>query len=258
MEARPIRSLFRSADGVQFDCDQALRELRTADPRLGRLIAEVGPFRLKVAAMRAPMDALVEAIVHQQLTGKVAKIIFDRVRALFPRERFSAEQILDTPDSALRAAGLSRAKIAALKDLASKTLDGTVPTHAELRRMDDEAIVSRLTAVRGIGPWTVEMLLIFRLGRPDVLPVHDYGIRKGFALAFGTKEVPTPAQVELRGARWKPFRTVASWYLWRALELPAGALDSAALRSGQAGSAALRSGGAAPAARRLSRATTRS
>jgi DNA-3-methyladenine glycosylase II len=122
----------------------------------------------------------------------------------------------------LRGAGLSRAKVAAIKDLAAKTLDGTVPTMARLRRMPDTEIVERLTSIRGIGQWTVEMLLIFRLGRPDVLPASDYGVRKGFARAFGLNgPLPTPKEVIARGERWRPYRTMASWYLWRALELPA-------------------------------------
>ena len=121
-------------------------------------------------------------------------------------------------DDDLRGAGLSRSKLLALRDLAAKTIDGHVPTLAKARRMDDEAIIEHLTAIRGIGRWTAQMLLIFRLGRPDVLPVGDYGIRKGFAIAFRKRELPLPAAVEKRGERWRPFRTVASWYLWRAAE----------------------------------------
>jgi DNA-3-methyladenine glycosylase II len=138
------------------------------------------------------------------------------------------EQLLSVPDEILRAAGVSGNKIKAMKDLAAKTLDGTVPAHAAIRKMSDADIVERLTAVRGIGPWTVEMLLIFRLGRPDVLPVTDYGVRKGFALTFmklpktraiEAADLPKPDVLERRGRKWTPFRSVASWYLWRACDL---------------------------------------
>jgi 3-methyladenine DNA glycosylase/8-oxoguanine DNA glycosylase len=179
----------------------------------------IGPFQLELETIGSPFRALVEAIVYQQLTGKAAGKILSRVKALFAPSRFpEPQQVLVTPDVVLRRAGLSRAKTAALKDLAAKTLDGTVPPIASLRRMDEEEIIRRLTAVRGVGPWTVEMLLIFRLGRPDVLPASDYGIRKGFARAFRTRRLPTPTEVIRRGERWRPYRTVASWYLWRAQE----------------------------------------
>jgi len=164
---------------------------------------------------------LAEAIVYQQLTAKAAGTIFGRVCALFPRaqEGLKAEQILRVSDGKLRAAGLSRPKLLSLRDLARRTVRGELPTLAEVHRMEDEAIVERLTEVRGVGRWTVEMLLMFRLGRPDVLPADDYGIRKGFAIAFKKRELPGRDQLEKRGARWKPYRTVASWYLWRAADL---------------------------------------
>ena len=134
------------------------------------------------------------------------------------------QNILDASDEKLRGAGLSRNKMMALKDLAAKTLDGTVLTLARLERMKDEEIIERLTQVRGIGRWTVEMLLMFRLGRPDVLPVGDYGVRKGFSIVYGTEGLPTPKELARYGERWRPYRTVASWYMWRALDLPGGAL----------------------------------
>jgi DNA-3-methyladenine glycosylase II len=156
------------------------------------------------------------------------------VRAYFGGDP-APQLLLDTPDEILRAAGVSGNKARALKDLAARTLDGTVPTHAAIRKMTDEEIVERLTQVRGIGPWTVEMLLIFRMGRPDVLPVSDYGVRKGFALTFqrvpktrplAAGDLPKPEILLKRGKRWAPFRSVASWYLWRACDLvkaaPAG------------------------------------
>lgn len=169
--------------------------------------------------MQSPFAALAEAIVYQQLTGRAAATIHGRVLALFrPRRVLSPDDVLVAPQDALRAAGLSRAKIAALKDLAAKTRDGTVPPLRHLRKMGEEEIIERLTRVRGVGRWTVEMLLIFRLGRPDVLPAGDYGIRKGFARAFRTRALPTPRQVLRRGELWRPYRTTASWYLWRALD----------------------------------------
>jgi len=165
-------------------------------------------------------QVLVRSIVYQQLTGKAAATILGRVVRLFAPKRFPTPlDLLEVPPEQLRAAGLSTAKTAALKDLAARALDGTVPSLARVRRMEDEEIVERLTAVRGIGRWTVEMLLIFKLGRPDVLPLGDLGVRKGFALTFGKRKLPEPAALGRRAERWRPYRSVASWYLWRALEL---------------------------------------
>jgi len=203
-----------------FDASAAIEHLRVSDPVFARLIDAVGPFRMQQRKTASIFMALAQAIVYQQLNGKAAAAIFARVQALFPRahEGPTPEQILRTSDQKLRAAGLSRSKLLSLRDLARKTADGEIPTLAVIRRMEDEAIIERLTKVRGIGRWTVEMLLIFRLGRPDVLPSDDYGIRKGFAIAFKKRELPSREQLERRGARWKPYRTVASWYLWRAAE----------------------------------------
>jgi 3-methyladenine DNA glycosylase/8-oxoguanine DNA glycosylase len=156
--------------------------------------------------------------VYQQLTGKAAATIFGRVKEACGGEVTPAA-ILETKDAKLRACGLSGAKLAALKDLANKTIDGTVPALDALHAMDDDAIVEALTHVRGIGRWTVEMLLIFRLGRPDVLPVGDYGVRKGFARAYRKRALPTPKQLAKHGEKWRPYRTVASWFLWRANDL---------------------------------------
>ncbi|MFI5028912.1 MAG: methylated-DNA--[protein]-cysteine S-methyltransferase [Solirubrobacterales bacterium] len=196
----------------------AIAALTKADPRLGRLMARVGSYGLTVQSAHQPFQALAEAIVHQQLNGRAAASIMARIRALFPARGLVPARVLAIDDSALRGAGLSAAKVAAFKDLARRTLDGTVPTLARLKRLSDDEIVERLTSVRGIGRWTVEMLLIFDLGRRDVLPVDDFGIRKGFSLAFGLPDLPKPAQVAERGERWRPHRTVASWYLWRAIE----------------------------------------
>ncbi len=200
-----------------FDVETARSHLVAADKRLARLMERVGPFRLQLRDTQSTFGALAEAIVYQQLTGKAATTIFGRVKALYPARRFTPEAVLATPDARLRACGLSGNKLLALRDLAAKTRSGVVPTLRRLRGMPDDEIVERLTAVRGIGRWTVEMLLIFRLGRPDVLPVDDYGVRKGFAIAFGG-DLPPPRDVTARGERWRPYRTMASWYLWRAVD----------------------------------------
>ena len=184
-----------------------------------------GPTTIRSVTMRPDLShslfrVLVRSIVHQQLTGRAAATILGRVTRLFAPKRFpTPRDLLEIPPERLRAAGLSTAKTAALRDLSARTLDGTVPSLSRVRRMEDEEIVARLTAVRGIGRWTVEMLLIFKLGRPDVLPLGDLGVRKGFALTFGTRKLPEPAAMDRRGERWRPYRSVASWYLWRALEL---------------------------------------
>ena len=168
---------------------------------------------------RSPFESLARAIAYQQLHDKAAESILKRFIALFPRRRFpKPDELLAMQSAAIRQAGFSRPKIAALRDLAEKTLDGTVPTNRVIRRLDDEAIVERLIAVRGIGRWTVEMLLIFKLGRPDVLPVDDFGVRNGFRIAYGLREMPTPKEVLRHGERWKPYRTAAAWYLWRAAD----------------------------------------
>ncbi|HEV2994784.1 MAG TPA: DNA-3-methyladenine glycosylase 2 family protein [Chthoniobacterales bacterium] len=186
---------------------------------MAELIARSRRYNITPAVSIRPFDALAESIAYQQLSGKAAATIFGRVRALYPKRKcLDPEQLLATPDETLRAAGLSRAKTAALKDLAAKTIDGTVPAGRALIRMSDDEIVTRLTAVRGIGRWTVEMLLLFDLGRPDVWPVDDYGVRKGFAKTFGRRKLPTPKQLMKLGEKWRPYRSVAAWYFWRALD----------------------------------------
>jgi len=214
-------SLFEGDGAFAFDPDEAVRELRARDPALARIIDHVGPFRMRLHPTPSLFVALAEAIVYQQLSGKAAATIFARVRGLFPRaqEGPTPAQILRAPDEKLRGAGLSGSKLSSLRDLAKKATDGTLPTLAEVHTMDNETIIERLTEVRGIGRWTAEMLLMFRLGRPDVLPVDDYGIRKGFAVTFKKRKLPSPKDVDKYGARWTPYRTVASWYLWRASEL---------------------------------------
>ena len=195
--------------------------LTASHPQMADLIARSRRYNITPAVSIRPFDALAESIAYQQLSGKAAATIFGRVRALYPKRKWlDPEQLLATPDQALRAAGLSRAKTAALRDLAAKTIDGTVPTGRALIRMSDDEIITRLTAVRGIGRWTVEMLLLFDLGRPDVWPVDDYGVRKGFAKTFGRRKLPTPKQLMKLGEKWRPYRSVAAWYFWRALDKP--------------------------------------
>jgi methylated-DNA-[protein]-cysteine S-methyltransferase len=201
-----------------FDPDLAVAHLRAADAVLARVIDEVGPFRMRLRPAPSVFAALAEAITYQQLNGKAAAAIFARVSALFPRARPTAGRLLRISEEKLRGAGLSRSKLLSLRDLAQKAEDGTIPTLAEIQGMADETIIERLSEVRGIGRWTAEMLLIFRLGRPDVLPVDDYGVRKGFAIAVDQQELPKPKELAAYGDRWKPYRTAASWYLWRMAE----------------------------------------
>jgi len=212
---------------LPFDPDEAIAHLRARDAKLAALIDRVGQFTLRLDRSTSPFESLLESILYQQLHGKAAATIHRRVREYFHGDP-TPQLLLDTPDDPLRAAGVSGNKIKALRDLAARTLDGTVPAHAVIRKMTDADIVERLTAVRGIGSWTVEMLLIFRLGRPDVLPVTDYGVRKGYALTFQrvpksrpleAADLPKPDVVFRRGQCWAPYRSVASWYLWRACDL---------------------------------------
>ena len=207
--------------GPAYDPKIAVAHVRASDPKLARVIDAVGPLRMELQKTSSVFFALSEAIVYQQLNGKAAATIFGRVCALYPNSRGGPPPagILRTPDAKLRGAGLSAAKLLALRDLARRTESGEVPSLAALRRMDDDAVVESLTQVRGIGRWTAEMFLMFRLGRPDVLPAEDYGVRKGFATVYKKRELPLRKQLEKHAERWKPYRSVASWYLWRALEL---------------------------------------
>jgi DNA-3-methyladenine glycosylase II len=213
---------------VRYDASRACQELAQADPKLGRLIQRAGPFTLKLKSQHSPFEALLESIIYQQLHGAAAAAILKRLLTAFGELHPAPEHLLQAPDDLLRSCGLSASKAKALRDLAAKTLDGTVPTLIAIRRMSDDEIVTRLTQVRGIGQWTVQMLLIFRLGRPDILPVTDYGVRKGFALTFlrlpkskpfDASMLATAEQIERRARKWQPWRSVASWYLWRACDL---------------------------------------
>jgi methylated-DNA-[protein]-cysteine S-methyltransferase len=204
----------------KFSVRKAINHLRAVDEQMAKLIEEIGPYRMTVNYTQDVFLALAEAIIYQQLHGKAAATIFKRVCALFPHnpEGFTAKDIVRCDDQVLRAAGLSHNKLLALRDLANKTNAGEMPTLAEMNELDNETIIKRLTVVRGIGRWTVEMLLMFKLGRADVLPVDDYGIRKGFMLTFNQAAMPTPKALHLYGERWAPYRSVASWYLWRAAD----------------------------------------
>lgn len=235
----------------------ATEHVQKRDKKLGKIIDQVGPCLLKLEEMHSPFASLAEAIIYQQLSGKAAATISQRVKNLFledslqeeaakqkvlavPRNRTKSElkkyddmnkdvkpmiaattfpqpyRFLETTDELLRSAGLSRAKTAAIKDLALKATEGHVPTLEEMHTLSDEELVERLSAIRGIGKWTVEMLLIFRLGRLNILPATDYGVRKGFAFTYKTGDLPTPSALLQYGEKWQPYRTVASWYLWRA------------------------------------------
>ena len=195
--------------------------LAATDPRFAALIARSRHYDVTPSESVRPFDALAESIAYQQLSGKAAATIWGRVRALYPKRKFlDPKMVLKTPDRKLRAAGLSRSKVAAIKDLAAKTIDGTVPSARALAKMSDEEIIERLIQVRGIGRWTVEMLLLFDLGRPDVWPIHDYGVQKGFAKTFGKRKLPTPKQLLKYGKKFAPHRSVAAWYFWRALDAP--------------------------------------
>lgn len=196
------------------------RALAARDPVMARLIAAAGPCGLSPQMELPPFETLARAIAHQQLNGTAAERILGRFTALYAPAAFPEPAVLaSTADEPLRACGFSFAKIRALRDLAEKVGAGVVPDTPELHKLEDRTIVERITKVRGIGPWTVEMLLIFQLGRPDVLPVDDFGVCNGFRLAYGLKGMPTPRALAEFGERWAPHRTLAAWYLWRAVDL---------------------------------------
>jgi DNA-3-methyladenine glycosylase II len=201
----------------------AIQHLCAADPILGALIAKVGPCDLKPDRTRSPFQALVQAVAHQQLNGKAANTILTRFKALFPKRRFPLPAQVDAIETdKITGVGFSRAKASYVKGVARAALDGLVPGRHEIEQMTDDEIVARLTQIKGIGRWSVEMFLMFGLGRPDVLPVHDYGIQQGFAIVYGKRKPPKPDQILKHGERWRPYRTTAAWYLWRAVDLRAG------------------------------------
>jgi len=205
-----------------FDPASAAAHLAAADERLALVIARAAPCSLRPKRLGSLFTVLLRAIVYQQLNGKAAGTILRRVEALFPGNRITPAALLAMPEDSLRAAGLSRNKLASVRDLAARTLDGTIPSPAAARKLSDDELVARLTEVRGIGPWTVHMLLMFDLGRPDVLPSGDYGVRMGFKKLYRKRTEPSPDQIKRHASRWQPYRSVAAWYLWRVheIELP--------------------------------------
>ncbi len=194
----------------------AARRHLSSDPAFAALIGRAGKFTLR-AEQQPLYEALVRAISHQQLHGNAARAILGRFVALFPDAPFPPpEQVLMTDDATIRGCGFSLSKIAAIRDICAKTLDGTVPHRRTALRLTDEALIERLTTIRGVGRWTVEMLLIFTLGRTDILPVDDFGVRDGYRRLYGLTEPPKPRALAQIGQAWAPWRSIAAWYLWRA------------------------------------------
>ncbi|MGA8142627.1 MAG: hypothetical protein WB987_01930 [Candidatus Acidiferrales bacterium] len=205
---------------LPFDHIAAHAHISKSDARMAWVIRRTGEFQFKLDECDSVYESLLEAIVYQSISGKAAAKIYSRIQALGANGVCpTPEEILKTRIPALRKAGLSGAKALAMKDLAQKTIDGVVPTLEAARGMSDEELVERLISVRGIGAWTVEMFLIFRLGRPDVLPIHDLGVQKGWAITYRKRRMPKPKELLKFGERWRPYRTVASWYMWRAVGL---------------------------------------
>ena len=207
------------APTLTFDLAAAMSDLSAKDERLAELILATAKFQTDLDAAQSPYEALMESIAYQSISGKAAATIFGRVKALGSNGRApTPEQMLKLRRPQLRKAGLSGAKILAMKDLAAKTIAGVVPTREEAHKLSDDELVERLVSVRGIGAWTVEMFLIFNLGRPDVLPIHDLGVKKGWSVTYGKKHMPKPKELLAFGERWRPYRTIASWYMWRSFE----------------------------------------
>lgn len=196
----------------------AVRHLKAADPILAGIIERVGPCRWETHPAASVFEALAQAIVYQQLHGRAALTIHNRVLDLYPKRVPDPARCFEISDDLLRLAGLSRAKLASMRDLAAKAMVGELPTMAEAGSLTDDQLVARLTAVRGIGPWTVHMFLMARLGRPDVLPTGDFGIREAFKVNWRKRRQPTPEELEKHARKWRPWRTVACWYLWRSLD----------------------------------------
>jgi DNA-3-methyladenine glycosylase II len=198
---------------------RALGHLRLSDSRLAAVIEQVGRCRFAPQNEGTHFDAVVRSIIYQQLSGAAAGTIHGRLIAGCDGRSPTAERLLQLPDEQLRAWGISRQKIGYLQDLATATFDGRLPIES-LHELDDEEIVTALTSVKGVGRWTAQMFLMFRLGRPDVLPELDLGVRKAIMRAYRLRKMPTADRVLRIGAPWSPYRTIASWYLWRSLELP--------------------------------------
>ena len=197
----------------------AHKHLSAVDPVMKQLIREHGACKLRHEPRRSPFQSLVQAVAHQQLNGTAANTILTRFKKLFPGRKFpKPEDLAKVTDEQIRACGFSFAKIKAIRDIAAKTLDGTIPSSRKIEKMNDEEIIMRLTEARGVGRWTVEMLLIFQLGRPDILPVDDFGVRNGFRIAYKKREMPKPKALLAFGKKWRPHGTTAAWYLWRAAD----------------------------------------
>lgn len=205
--------------GLTFDRDEAVEHLRAADPLLAHVIELAGPYDVEPDLELDPFAYLLRSIVHQQLNGTAAATIHGRVLDLFDGHRPDPSRLLDLDEEALRAAGLSASKLASVRDLAVHAMRGEVPSASALRTMADADVVERLTVVRGIGPWTVHMLLMFQLGRPDVLPTGDFGVREGWRLLHGVDQQPTPGQLRAACVAWRPYRSVGAWYMWRVVDL---------------------------------------
>jgi DNA-3-methyladenine glycosylase II len=197
----------------------AHKHLSKRDPVLRRLIREHGKCDLTPETRRPPFQSLVQAVAHQQLNGTAANIILTRFQKLFPGRKFPhPEDLAKVTDEQIRACGFSFAKIKSIRDIAEKTLSGVVPSSRQIVNLSDDEIIARLTEVRGVGRWTVEMLLIFQLGRPDVLPADDFGVRTGFRVAYKKRDMPKPKELLAFGEQWKPHRTTAAWFLWCAAD----------------------------------------
>jgi len=205
---------------LPYDIDEAVSHLRSADERLGAVIDAVGPFTGSYRPAISPFEALSEAIAYQQLSGKAAQTIFGRFRSLLDDpDRLEPAAVLDLSVELMRSAGLSGAKTTAIRDLAEKVIEGIVPEADALHALDDDVVIQRLVIVHGIGPWTAKMFMMSRLGRPDILAQGDLGIRKGVKRLDRLDELPTPSAVVRRAEPWQPYRSMASWYLWRLLDL---------------------------------------
>jgi len=199
----------------------SIKHLRT-DPIMAKLIARCGPCALKPRRL-SPFQSLTHAIIHQQLSGSAAGTILKRFKAIYKTSKFpSPTEVAKTPIETLRTAGLSRGKATYIQGLAQYAVDGKLPSLKQCEKMTDTELIDRLTAIKGVGRWTAEMLLIFNLGRPDVLPVHDLGVRRGFKIAYRKRQMPTPEALDRYGVKWSPHRSTAAWYLWRAADMLEG------------------------------------
>lgn len=204
---------------LSFDIDEAVSALRASDAHMADLIARVGPFELVLTDDWSPFQALVRSVIFQQISTHAGRAIQGRLFSLFDGSAPEPDAVLQTTPEQLRGVGLSQAKEKAIRNLAAHAADGTLPDRAAIEKLTDEEIIETLTMHRGIGIWTAQMLLIFNLGRPDVWPVTDLGIRRGYKIAYGLDELPKSSELRASGDRWKPFRSIASWYLWRANDL---------------------------------------